>query len=264
MANVPFNEVANLPYKMPTESISYGTGPLQTAEYWNPSTTITTTTALVLLVHGGCWLNAYDKSHVRPLATALMDRGLAVLSIEYRRIGDPGGGWPGTFDDLSAALDTALKLDHSAIIAAGHSAGGHLALWLAARSGVRLTGVVGLAAISDLVLHAQGTSRCGKAALELMGGTPELYPDRYRASSPLLMPSDAPTLLIHGSHDQIVNIQQSKQLVKHLAKRFVKPLTQQQPTARLHVIEGSGHFDLIDPRQEVPNIIVDQVRLWLE
>jgi len=285
MADVPFNDVANLPYKTPTESISYGPDPLQTAEYWNTAsgdgdaTSSSTTSAkapLVLLIHGGCWLNTYNKDHIRPLATALVASGLAVFSVEYRRVGDPGGGWPGTFDDLSCALDTALKLNHSATIAVGHSAGGHLALWLAARSDTQLTGVIGLAAISDLVLYAKGTSDCEKATLQLMGGSPELYPDRYRAASPLLMASTAPTLLLHGSHDKVVNIQQSTQLVERLAKQStqqsvrhsvghsVKHSIKPQPQARLHVLAGSGHFDLIDPRQAVPDIIADQIQLWLK
>lgn len=252
MADVLFNEVASLPYKAPTDSISYGVDPLQTAEYWSAEPSA----PLIFLIHGGCWLNTYDKDHIRPLATALGKRGLAVLSIEYRRIGDPGGGWPGTFDDLSAALDAALKLNHSTIIAAGHSAGGHLALWLGARPDAPLKGVVGLAAISDLVLYAKGTSRCEKATLELMGGTPELYPDRYQSASPLLMTSDLPTFLIHGSDDQVVNVQQSQKLAKHLSKR--------PPSVSLHVLKGRDHFDLVDPRQEVPDMVVEQVRLWMK
>ncbi|MFT7244153.1 MAG: acetyl esterase/lipase [Candidatus Azotimanducaceae bacterium] len=260
MADVSFNEVASFPYKAPTKSISYGPDPLQTAEYWG----VEPTAPLILLIHGGCWLNAYDKDHIRPLATALAERGLAVLSVEYRRIGDTGGGWPGTFDDLDAVLEAALKLNHPAIIAAGHSAGGHLALWLGARPASPLKGVVGLAAISDLVLYAKGTSRCEKATLELMGGTPESYPDRYQAASPLLMTSELPTLLIHGSEDQIVNIQQSNQMFKQLSKPSSKPSPKGQPNVRLHVLEGHGHFDMVDPRQEVPDIIVEQVRVWLK
>lgn len=271
MADVSFTEVANLPYKKPTKSFSYGDEPMQTAEYWTAEATPTASTAttlLVLLIHGGCWLNDYDKSHVRPLAAALVERGLAVMSIEYRRTGDPGAGWPGTFDDLRAALNAAVKLKHSAIIAVGHSAGGHLALWLAAVSGTQLKGVVGLAAISDLVLYAKGTSECEKATLQLMGGTPELHPNRYQTASPLLMTSNAPILLIHGSHDQVVNVQQSEQFANRpnnlLAKPSTDMLTKKQPTASLHVLEGRGHYDLIDPRQEVPDIIADQARLWFK
>ena len=175
-----------------------------------------------------------------------------------------GSGRPGTFDDLNAVLEAALKLDHPAIIAAGHSAGGHLALWLGARSNAPLKGVVGLAAISDLVLYAKGTSKCEKATLELMGGMPESYPDRYQAVSPLLMVSEIPTLLIYGREDQIVNIQQSIQLVK-LSYELSNELSNElQPNVRLHVLEGRGHFDMVDPSQEVPDIIVEQVRLWLK
>src|SRR5439155_8576098 len=123
---------------------------------------------VAIVIHGGCWRSDYDLKHVGPLAGALTERGIATWTIEYRRIGDPGGGWPGTFEDVAQAADhlralaRRYPLDLHHVVAIGHSAGGHLALWLAARPGLPpdaalasadplpISGVVGLAAISDL------------------------------------------------------------------------------------------------------------------
>ena len=246
MADVPFSEVADLPYRAPDQTIRYGSKPLQIAEYWQSNKD----GPLLFLVHGGCWLNAYDRSHIRPLAAAIADHGIAVLSVEYRRIGDSGGGWPGSFDDLRAALKEATTLDHRGIYLAGHSAGGHMALWLASSRQAQIKGVIGLAAISDLHLYAAGKSGCEKATVQLMGGTPEDFPDRYTAASPLLLGTKTATLLIHGDHDRIVNTAQST----HFSETY--------PDTTLRLLPGKGHFDLVDPRQEVAEIIAEQIRLW--
>ena len=248
MADVPFTDLTKLPYEPADVTYSYGDDRLQFGEYWQAEADA----PLVLLIHGGCWLNAYDLAHARPLASALAKQGLAVFSIEYRRIGDPGGGWPGTFEDITAAFAFALTLKHQDIVTVGHSAGGHLALWLAANSEQpALKGAIGLAAISDLATYARGSSGCEKATAELMGGMPEVVPDRYKQGSPLQMPASKPTLLIHGDMDQIVSLTQSK----HFAKRH--------STSHLLEQTGKGHFDLIDPRQVTPKLIKQQVNSWL-
>lgn len=248
MADVPFVDVAELTYQPASATYQYGEDALQFAEYWQAEAAA----PLVYLIHGGCWLNAYDLTHTHPLASALSDLGFAVFSVEYRRIGDTGGGWPGTFDDIVAGLDTARSIGHKNIFTVGHSAGGHLALWLAAtHPAPELKGAIGLAAISDLVSYAQGTSGCEKATPELMGGSPESVPERYEQTSPLLLDSTKPTLLIHGDSDAIVDITQSDNfIVKHSGSELLR-------------LKGKGHFDMIDPRQASPELIHEKIQLWL-
>jgi acetyl esterase/lipase len=252
MADVPFSDLTNLPYVPADGTYSYGDDILQFGEYWQAVPDADIDAPLVLLIHGGCWLNAFDLAHVRPLASALAKRGLAVFSIEYRRIGDPGGGWPGTLEDITAALNFAVTLKHPNIVTVGHSAGGHLALWLAASSDQpALKGAIGLAAISDLITYAEGSSSCEKATADLMGGMPDVVPDRYQQGSPLVLPTDKPTLLIHGDVDQLVSVRQSQ--------RFI----QQHPESHLAEQRDKGHFDMIDPRQKTPQLIKHQIDSWL-
>ena len=153
--------------------------------------------AVVVVVHGGCWLSEYNLDHVASFCVALTDVGLATWSLEYRRVGDEGGGWPGTFEDVARGVDHLRRLekdyplDLERVVAVGHSAGGHLVLWLAARSlltedsaiagnnPLPLSGVVALAGVSDLeAAHEQNV--CGDVVARLLGGTPEQVPARYR------------------------------------------------------------------------------------
>lgn len=248
MADVPFSDVAGLTYRPANAIHTYGKDPLQFGEYWSAEAEM----PLVLLIHGGCWLNVFDLTHARPLASALADRGLAVFSLEYRRLGDTGGGWPGTFDDISAGLEKAKELGHKNIFVVGHSAGGHLALWLAATNQTpEIKGAIGLAAISDLISYSAGESGCEKATLDLMGGTPEAVSEHYRRASPLLLDTDKPTLLIHGDADPIVAISQSESF------------TLQHDGSELTTLKGKGHFDMIDPRQASPELIHEKIQTWL-
>ena len=147
-ADVPYEEVEALPFRPAEHKLAYGEDPLQYALLWNPVLEQDATPkALIVFIHGGCWLNAYDIEHSYALSTALSQEGYAVLSLEYRRTGDAGGGWPGTFDDIRAAFIFAEQLQSSdlnplPVIALGHSAGGHLAL-LAGAQEQNLKGVVG-------------------------------------------------------------------------------------------------------------------------
>ncbi len=148
---------------------------------------------LVLFLHGGFWRHEYDRTHTGPLATALAAAGFTVATPEYRRTGAPGGGWPGTFDDVATAVRAtpALVADVTGEAAdppilAGHSAGGHLALWAAAglaREGVPPAGVVALAPVADLD-QAYRLDLDGGAVAALLGGGPETYPARYAAGRP--------------------------------------------------------------------------------
>lgn len=181
---------------------------------------------VVVLVHGGCWLNAFDFRYITHLAQALTDEGVATWTPEYRRLGDEGGGWPGTFVDVATATDHLRELikDHaldlSRVISMGHSAGGQLALWLAARHQLpresalfrphplRIKGVIGLAPISDLQSYRVGApGSCNASVDRLLGGDPAQRPRRYARTSPLaLLPLGAPQWLIQGARDPIVPV----------------------------------------------------------
>ena len=157
---------------------------------------------VVVMVHGGCWLAAFDMNHMRALANAMKDVGYAVWNIEYRRVGHPGGGWPGTFLDVAAASDhlkTLAKkypLDMDQVVAVGHSAGGHLALWLAIRHKLTrqseiyttdplpLKGVLALEPGTTLK-SIHHNRLCGHVIDGLMGGSPTQFPNRYRDAAPM-------------------------------------------------------------------------------
>lgn len=183
-------------------------------------------------------------------------------SLEYRRLGDPGGGWPGTFHDISLAVDQILEIlssnqrvDVRRVAVLGHSAGGHLALWVASRHRVpeasplhyngrhRITIAVSLAGVCDLRLGFKQNLGNGIVG-RFLGGSPDLYPDRYDAGSPIeLLPCGSRLLLIHGSADDIVPASQSEAFERR-AKRLGE-----RPT--LMRLDDTGHFELIDPESSV-------------
>ena len=240
-------DVTQLEYREADVRIPYGDAQQQFVDLWLPADD-GTSAPVVLLIHGGCWLADFDIAHIRPLATALADAGFAVWAPEYRRVGNPGGGWTGTFDDVASALDSLrsykdTRLDGSRVAAVGHSAGGHLALWLGARpsfsarhpmylpAAVPLRGVVGLAAITNLVEYARGDSSCQQVTPRLLGGSAQQWPGRYLYSSPVSLRAGAPVTLLQGTADAIVSQSQAAAM----------------PHARVLYLEDAGHFDLIHP-----------------
>jgi acetyl esterase/lipase len=202
---------------------------------------------LVVLLHGGFWRAEYDRVHTRPLADGLAAAGWAVATPEYRRTGEPGGGWPGTFDDVAAALRALPDLveavapgsvDVGAPVLLGHSAGGQLALWAAATPSVRppgLAGVVALAPVADLGT-AWRLDLDGGAVTALLGGSPTEVPDRYAAVDPMQLPtSPVPVIVLHGTDDE--------QVPPALSQSYGEATG-----ARVELLEGVEHFGLIDPR----------------
>ncbi len=188
---------------------------------------------LVVVIHGGCWLNTFDLEHAGNLCAVFSEAGIATWSPEYRRVGDVGGGWPGTFEDVAQGLDYVRELaeiypiDVNRVITVGHSAGGHLALWLAARANLsqdsplytpepyRIQGVVSLAGITDIKTYSAGPNDCNQAALHLLGGTVADVKDRYDQTNPLdLLPFGITQRLIHGYHDEIVSPDQARMYVE--------------------------------------------------
>jgi acetyl esterase/lipase len=157
----------------------------------------------VVVIHGGCWLQSVATlDYLSPLAEALTDAGWASYNLEYRSTDSSGGGWPGTFEDIAAAIDftpmlaATYNLDLSRLAVVGHSAGGHLALWAASRNQLPAQSVlyrpqpvvpataVGLAAITDLANYPQQNPSCGRPIAALVGQQPAT-PERLAETSPL-------------------------------------------------------------------------------
>lgn len=254
-APMSWADVLALPQPTAGERYAYGAADQQFGEFFAASGPGPHPVAVVL--HGGCWRNAFDLVYQRPLAAALRDLGFSVWLPEYRRLGDEGGGWPGSFLDVGAALDSLRALasphalDLSRVIVLGHSAGGQLALWsatrqdtapaLAAPQPLAVAGAVGLAAITDLYQYRDGPPQSCHAAVDaLLGGSPETIPERFAATSPAsLLPLGIPLLLIHGRHDPIVSAT--------AVEAFVDAARLAGDAVTLAVIDG-GHFEPAVPR----------------
>jgi acetyl esterase/lipase len=200
---------------------------------------------LVVLVHGGFWKQEYDRRHNRPMARALVEAGCVVAAPEYRRVGGRGG-WPATGDDVAAAaaslpgLLAGLGILTTTTTVSGHSAGGHLALWLATRD-LPVDRVVALAPVTDLLAAAR--DRLGGGATQaLLGGSPDERPEAYAAADPMRLLGDARPaaglVVVHGSRDDVVPLSQGSTL----ADRYSH--------VDLRVVDA-GHFDLIDPLSRV-------------
>jgi acetyl esterase/lipase len=212
---------------------------------------------LAISVHGGYWRAKYDLGYMGHLCAALAAKGIATANLEYRRVGDPGGGWPGTFADLRSAYQFLLQNAHQyefdvrRVMLIGHSAGGQLGLCLAAHEkGAKA--VVSLAGVVDLQ-QAYTLHLSNDAVVEFLGGTPAEVGDHYREADPMKLAIGARQWLIHGAADDIVPPKFSRDYVS--AKRKLKE------DARLVEIAGAGHFDVVDPRsgawKEVERVVIE-------
>lgn len=238
---VSFDEVLAAPSAPHSGQFAYGAAQSQYARLWRAPVAQEPAPVMVL-VHGGCWLQAYDVAHIAPLASALAAAGFAVWAPEYRRLGESGGGWPGSAEDVLVAIQALRELgpahvDLQRVVLAGHSAGGQLALWASAalpgdgEAGLRVRGVIGLAAITDLHDYAAGNNSCQQAAVRFLGGRPDQVPAHYAAASPRELTLPQATILLHGDVDSIVPLAQAQAIT----------------AAETRVVEGAGHFDLIHP-----------------
>lgn len=254
---VSWQAVIDQPRPVPGERAAYGEASSQFGDLYLPAGD-DGPFPVAVLIHGGCWRVEYGLDHVAPLAADLAQHGVATWSLEYRRLGEDGGGWPGTFDDVATGFDHLEELagnyplDLESIVLSGHSAGGHLALWLAARNRLPadhrwhaelpagLRGVVALAAITDLDRYADGEGDCNESAAALLGEAASQRDDRLALISPdRLLPPAVPVHLVHGRDDGIVPLAQS---VIHAAR-----IRAAAGEATRHIIEGGGHYDLIAP-----------------
>ncbi len=261
--------------------LKYGPEPLQFGDLYLPDSPGPYLT--VILIHGGYWRARYALDLMNGLAEDLAKRGYAAWNIEYRRVGDPGGGWPGTFLDVALATDYLRKLaptyalNLQNVVPIGHSAGGHLAFWLAARPRIplfasnspiigsqlrgdnketatplSLVGAISLAGVVDLEM-AWRLHLSNGAVVELLGGSMIDVPERYAAASPAVMlPLGVPQVLIHGTNDESVPIQLS-QAYTNAARTFNDPVT-------CIVLDGVDHFDVIDPYSNAWAITIKELQ----
>jgi acetyl esterase/lipase len=248
-----------LPSKPPTARIHYGPDSLQFGDLRLPSSP--GPHPVVIVIHGGCWVSRFATlRNSAALADALRDAGFATWNIEYRRTDSPGGGWPNTFLDVARATDhlrelaKTYPLDLTRTIALGHSAGGHLALWLAAadrvpatseiarRDPLTLRGAVALAGIADLAdFRTYSVNSCGDVVDPFMGGSPEAVPERYAAGSPAaLFPLSVPQVQIVGTLDRVMP-QPAREAHEAAARGSGSAF-------ELIVIDGAGHHELMSPR----------------
>jgi len=226
------------------DRISYGDDPSQFAELYRPTGT---PRGVVVVIHGGFWKAAYDLSLGRSLATSLADRGWVAWNLEYRRVGN-GGGVPATLDDVAAGIDALAGvpgLDTSTVVTLGHSAGGHLATWAAARgrhgfpARVPVTAVVSQAGVLDL--RAAYDAGLGGGAAEAFLGHPP-GPADSGADPIQQVPLDVPVWCVHGREDTTVPIGQSE--------AYVAAATAAGARAELVAVDGD-HFVVIDPTSAV-------------
>jgi acetyl esterase/lipase len=245
--NVAYSKVAALSFNPADEKIAYGDDPLQYALLWRGEKLQSTSpNALVILIHGGCWLSAYDIQHTYALSTGLAQAGFNVWSIEYRRTGNTGGGWPGTFEDIQAGIYAAMAYNNSEFTAnktavIGHSAGGHLAL-LAGSKIPKLNSVIGLAPITDITEYAKGTNNCQQVTKDFMQGMPKDKPAEYQLANPAKQVLHSNTILLQGNRDNIVPAFELESLNRTVI-----------------MLKGVGHFDWIHPGSKAFAVLVKQL-----
>ena len=266
-------ELSAMPLPPAGERIKYGDGPQQFAELRLPKGQ--GPFPVMVLIHGGCWQNAFDYIYITRLAAWLTQRGIATWTIEYRRLGDEGGGWPGTFLDVANATDELRriaqrsKIDLERVYSGGHSAGGQLALWLASRAKLEQTselfvkdpvpirGVLGLAAITDLAQYRIGPPKsCHSSVEPLLGGTPDKVRDRYAETSPSeRLPLGVRQVFIQGEEDPIVSAKS--------VRAYVDAAKKAGDHALILPLASLGHFETSVPLPSTEPALAEALRLLL-
>jgi acetyl esterase/lipase len=213
---------------------------------------------LVINIHGGYWRAKYNLEHAGHLCAALTAKGVATANLEYRRVGDQGGAWPGTFADIRSAYHFLKqnaqrhRVDVRRIVVMGHSAGGQLALCLGGHE-PDVRRIVSLAGVVDL-RRAYQLHLSNDAVVEFLRGSPSEIPDHYREADPMeLSISAAEQWLVHGTEDEVVPASFSRD---YLAAKQKSP---RKEDVHLLEIARAGHFDLIDPRSQAWNQVQELV-----
>ncbi|MET0594840.1 MAG: alpha/beta fold hydrolase [Polyangiaceae bacterium] len=241
------------------KTISYGPSPDQVADLYHPGTSCP---PVVCLLHGGFWRMPYGRDQMTAIADDLASRGLAVWNLEYGRLGGSATAWPAVMVDVAKGIDhlaqlfeEGVDLDLARITVVGHSAGGHLALWVAGRHRstlagtpkVRVTAAVGLAPIADLAL-AHTTRVGGDVVAQLIGGTPTEHPERLQASSPIeMVPLGVRQLILHGTDDPVVPVD--------LSRRYARAAREAGDKVEFIELLGSGHMEFLDPNSQAHKIL---------
>ena len=201
--------------------------------------------ALAVVLHGGYWQATYNLIHTGPICVALAESGIASWNLEYRSVGVPDGAWPAAGEDVALALDflERLPLERSGTVLVGHSAGGQLALWGGKRTGLPVVAVAPVSDVRDAATRRGPDSAPGRF----------MAPQYFAEGSPLeLLPLGVPQLVIHGTVDEDVPFAMSERYVQAAGGE-----------AELVVLDGTGHFELIDPQAPEFGVTLDAIRRFL-
>ncbi|QFZ75162.1 alpha/beta fold hydrolase [Streptomyces fagopyri] len=264
----------------PDVTAVYGDHPDQVIDFYAPrDPDPALPVPLVVVLHGGAWRAPYDRRHITPFADFLARRGFAVANVEYRRgtvlpaqggESPVAGRWPDTFDDVAAALDALPRLvsahlpgvDPHRTVVTGHSAGGHLALWAAARHVLPadapwrtdrpapLRGVVALAPIADFQV-AEKLDVCSGAARQLLGGEARFAERQPYADPAHLLPTGIATTLVQGRTDLVVP--------QAVAESYAEAAARAGEVVGLTLLEDVGHFPLIDPAADACAVVAEEI-----
>ena len=263
-------DIGKLPMPPADHTLAYGQDPTQIGELRLPSGP--GPHPIVVLVHGGCWMPIAGR-YLAAMGNELKKDGIASWSIGYRRIGQPGGAWPGTYLDVGHAIDylrtiaARYRLDLSHLAVLGHSAGGHLAMWAGTRhrlapssplyiaDPLRVRGVINLAGTIDMssnIAHMEQKCR-GPVVTGLMGGTMADLPERYKTvSAQTHLPLGVTQVLICGDREDFVP--------QVLVEQYVAAATRAGDRARLILVPATGHFETASPFTAAWPVVRDAVR----
>lgn len=264
----------NLETASPDHHLSFGPDSLQYGDLWLPDDRKAHTS--VIMIHGGCWLSIYPGVELmNAVSEDLSSRGFAVWNIDYRRVGHSGGGYPGTFQDVANGADyfrtiaDEFDLPTNRIIAAGHSAGGHLATWLALRhqidekselhskNPIRIDAVISLAGINDLERYARyGASPCGEHTVESLIDADNRHQPYSDTSPAELLPLNIPIVEISAAFDSPVP--------PFFGYHFVNDVIETGGTAYQLLLHGAGHYEMIFPPSDEWESVLDVFKTILD
>ena len=245
-------DILDKPQPPPDLRVAYGTDPNQFVEVRLPRAA--GPHAVLINIHGGYWRAKYDLTHAGHLCEALRAAGVATFNVEYRRVGNARGGWPGTFADIRSAYRSVqqesarFQLEPNRLVVMGHSAGGQLALCLAAHES-SLRRVISLAGILDLK-KAFALHLSNDAVVDFLGGKPDAVPEHYREADPMeLSIPQARQWILHGKEDDIVPPEFSREYARCKTSAKTAPSGKSENIELVEILRA-GHFELIDPSSD--------------